>query len=60
MFNMSLAFEMKTLFACERGLFHKVMTHKLCQNANFGNGGYHYSNWHPSCTVEHVVNIITV
>ena len=24
---------------CERGLFQKVMTHKLCQNANFENGG---------------------
>ena len=35
---MCLAFEMKT-FACEMGLFQKVMTHKLCQNANFENGG---------------------
>ena len=35
---MSLAFEMKT-FLCERGLFQKVMTHKLCQNANIENGG---------------------
>ena len=35
---MSLAFEMKT-FACERGLFQKVKTYKLCQNANFKNGG---------------------
>ena len=24
---------------CERGLFQKVITHKLCQNANFENGG---------------------
>ena len=24
---------------CERGLFQKVMTNKLCQNANFENGG---------------------
>ena len=24
---------------CERGLFLKVITHKLCQNANFENGG---------------------
>ena len=38
MFNMSLAFEMKR-FACERGLFQKVTTRKLCQNANFKNGG---------------------
>ena len=29
---------MKT-FACEIGLFQKVVTHKLCQNANFENGG---------------------
>ena len=35
---MSLAFEIKT-FACERGLFQKVTIHKLCQNANFENGG---------------------
>ena len=37
---MSLAFEMKT-FWCEMGLhaFQKVMTHKLCQKANFENGG---------------------
>ena len=35
---MSLAFEMKT-FGCERWLFQKVTTHKLCQNANFENGG---------------------
>ena len=31
---MSLAFEMKT--CC---VFKGVMTHKLCQNANFENGG---------------------
>ena len=24
---------------CEKGLFQKVVTHKLCQNANFENGG---------------------
>ena len=35
---MSLAFEMKS-FARESGLFQKVMTHNLCQNANFTNGG---------------------
>ena len=39
---MSLALEMKTLKTknetCERGLFQKVMTHKLCQSANFENG----------------------
>ena len=35
---MSLAFEMKH-FACERGLFQKVMTRNLGQNANFENGG---------------------
>ena len=35
---MSLPFEMKT-FSCEMGLFQKVITHKLCQNANFENGG---------------------
>ena len=35
---MSLTFEIKS-FACERGLFQKVMTHKLCQNANFENWG---------------------
>ena len=35
---MSLSFEMKTL-ACKRGLFQKVTTRKLCQNANFENGG---------------------
>ena len=33
---MSLAFEMKT---CERGLLRKGMTHNLCQNVNFENGG---------------------
>ena len=38
MFNMCLAFEMK-MFAFEMGLFQKVMTHKLCQNAKFENGG---------------------
>ena len=38
MFNKSLTFEMKT-FACEKGLFQKVVTQKLCQNANFENGG---------------------
>ena len=27
------------MVACKRGLFLKVMTHKLCQNANFENGG---------------------
>ena len=37
-FNMSLAFEMNS-FECERGLFQKLMTHKLCQNVNFENGG---------------------
>ena len=26
-------------FACEKGLFQKVVTHKLCQNANFENWG---------------------
>ena len=31
-------FDMKT-FACKMGSFQKVMTHKLCQNANFENGG---------------------
>ena len=35
---MSLAFEMKH-FACERGLFRKGMTHKLCQNVNFEKWG---------------------
>ena len=35
---MSLAFEIKT-FSRDRGLFPKVITHKLCQNANFENGG---------------------
>ena len=35
---MCLAFEIKKN-ACEIGLFQKVMTHKLCQNANFENGG---------------------
>ena len=24
---------------CEKGLFQKVVTQKLCQNANFENGG---------------------
>ena len=35
---MSLAFEMKTCCML-KGLFQKVMTHKLCQNGNFENGG---------------------
>ena len=35
---MCLAFE-QNRFACEMGLFQKVMTHKLCQNASFENGG---------------------
>ena len=35
---MSLAFETKTFCVC-KGLFRKVITHKLCQNANFENGG---------------------
>ena len=26
-------------YACEKGLFQKVVTHKLCQNANCENGG---------------------
>ena len=34
---MSLTFEIKG-FACERGLFQKIMTRKLCQNANYKNG----------------------
>ena len=38
MFNMCLAFEMKT-FACEIGLFQKFMAHKFRQKANFENGG---------------------
>ena len=38
MLNTSSAFERKR-FACERGFFQKAMTHKLCQNANFENGG---------------------
>ena len=37
MFNITLAFEMKTV--CEKGLFLKVVTHKLCQNAHFDTGG---------------------
>ena len=35
---MSLAFEMKT-YARKSGLFQKVMTYELGQNANFKNGG---------------------
>ena len=35
---MCLAFKMKR-FACEMGLFQKVMTYKLCQKANYENGG---------------------
>ena len=35
---MCLAFKMKT-FAREMVLFQKLMTYKLCQNANFENGG---------------------
>ena len=36
---MSLTFEMeKKNIAGESGLFQKVTTHKLCQNANFKNG----------------------
>ena len=46
-------------FACEMGLFQKVMTHKLCQNANFWKRGYHFSSKHPACTAEHFVNIFT-
>ena len=38
MFNMSLAFEMKTCCML-KGLFQNVITHKSCQNANFENGG---------------------
>ena len=34
---MCLAFEMKT-FVCEMGLFQKVTTHKMCQNANLKMG----------------------
>ena len=33
---MSLAFEMKSF--CMLKSYFKVMTHKLCQNANFKNG----------------------
>ena len=51
MFNRSLTFEQKR-FACEKGLFKKVVTYKLCENADFGNGGYQYSNRHPACTEE--------
>ena len=36
MFNRSLTFE---IFACEKGLLKNVVTHKLCQNGNFENGG---------------------
>ena len=35
---MSLAFEMKT-YCMLKGLFQTVVTHKLCQSANFENGG---------------------
>ena len=35
---MYLAFEMKTFRVCN-GVISKIMTHKLCQNANFENGG---------------------
>ena len=41
------------------GLFQKVTTHKLCQNANFENGGatFQVSILHE--TVEHFVNFFT-
>ena len=43
-------------FACERGLFQKVMTHKLCQNANFENGGTTIQN-----SILHVLlNILSI
>ena len=35
---MSLVLKWKR-FACERWLFQKVATNKLCQNASFENGG---------------------
>ena len=38
MLNLRLAFEMKR-FARESGLFQKVMTYNLCQNANFKKWG---------------------
>ena len=55
---MCLAFEKKNSFACEMGLFQNAMTHKLCQNANFENGGttIQIRNMH---TVDHFVNIFT-
>ena len=56
---MRLAFEIK-MSTRESGLFQKVMTYKLCQNANFKKWGYHYSNGHPECTAEHVVNIFNL
>ena len=52
---MSLAFKMKT-FACERGLFGKVITHKLCQNANFENEG----NTIQICILHVLLNILSI
>ena len=39
------------------GLFQKVMTHKLCQNANFENGG---TTIQVTCSILHVLlNILS-
>ena len=55
MFNRSLAFEMKT-FACEKGLFQKVVTHKLCRNANFENLGTTIQ----ICILRVLLNILSI
>ena len=39
MFNICVWLLKRKRFACEMGLFQKVITHKFCQNVNFENGG---------------------
>ena len=56
---MSLAFEMKR-FARESGLFKKSWLTNCTKMRILKKKGYHYSNEHPACTVEHFANIFTV
>ena len=59
MFNRSLTFEIKR-FAFEKGLFQKFVIHKLCQNANFENGGTTIQINILHILLNMFVNIVTV
>ena len=58
-YNMSLAFEMK-FFASENEIILKRHDLQVVPKCKFLKWGYHFSNGHPACTVEHFANIFTV